>query len=379
MEDLFAVERGDIIGFLPADPFKPEVAIEEKLCVVTEYLCALPNSISAGVPNLIKPDERCIEKAKSLLENYVEYKNFIDSFLSKLPARIPAIHYEGGTREVFELTAVSEKDPEGTLLGGSYVIGPEDIYCSFHDIRRSSLYGLDPFAEFRPFSRHQDYYRRWFYPRCYPIHSPGRAVIEHVLNERNRISSYVIEIQCLSRLSELEWSDSFSRIIFGLVFSKGDMGRICDLIADKLVDPLNFKFLENQISSWRGTSKTNHLPFKLIRTLCALSKRGRSARLASIVVTISSRLSVNLGTLEKSMLLYAGNQDLFNELKEIIFYHILQPQYDNFTAEDQSICFALESLRHSNVLGRQVVHDVLAYIEHKDGCKRLIEVARGLR
>jgi hypothetical protein len=379
VEDVCAFERGDIIEFLPAYPIKPEVAIEEKLCVATEYFCTLSNSINAGVPNLIEPDKRCIEKAKSLLENYVEYKYFIDSLLSKLPARIPAIHYDGKTREGFELTVFSEKDPEGTLLGDSTVLHPDCLYSSFHDIRRCSLYGLDPFAEFPPFRFNENVYRRQFYPRCYSLNSRERAVIEHVLNERNRISSYVIEIQCLSRLSELEWSDSFSRIIFGLVFSKGEMGRVCDLIADQLADPRNFKFLESQISAWRDASKTNHLPFKIIRTLCALSKRGRSARLASIVVSISSRLSVNLGTLEKSMLLDAGNQDLFNELKDIIFYRILQQQYDNFTAEDQSICFALESLRHSNKLGRQVVHDVLAYIEHQDGCKRLIEVARGLR
>ncbi len=365
-------ERENHLHFGLSKPLDGEL-IKEKSSFASEYLCTLSDSMSIGLADSPIPSSPYLQKANSLLENYFEYKSLVDFLLPKLPLELRMWAFDRDRSEEFTVTLLNEYfQCHGSTC--KRMIHPVFLYNSFIGVKAFRLFGLDPFPSYS-----LDFFKNSFYPSgCYiPTHE--LSLVRYALSKKYGISFYTIEIQCLSRLEGLEWSASFSRIIFDLILSEGDMARICDLLADQLSEPRNIKFLEEQISLWRDDSKTEHLPFRLIRTLCALSKLGHSSQLASIVHAISIQLSVYLGVLEKSMLLHAGNHELFKELKNAVLYYITQPPHDKFTAEDQAVCFVFESLMYSNPKsGRQVLADVLAYLEEKDVHKTLKRVASGL-
>lgn len=382
LEDIDMHEDDNILQFSPAHPVEGFV-IKEKLSLVSECFHSFSPGNNTQLPETPKLINPCLEeKLKSLKENYFEYTSLVDFLLPKLPLEFRLWSFEGNPSKKFKVTDSNEKHRQGTLLlrhsssslNSSDVSWPQDLYSAFLNIQRCRFNGLNPFPPFDI-----DAFKRDFYPNVYFFPTDDDAVIRYALASKHDISSYVIEIQCLSRLEGPEWSDSFSRIVFGLIFSDGDMKRVCDLIADQLAEPRNIKFLQMQTSTWRDDVKAKHLPFKLVRILCALSKLSGSSQLASIVPGISRHLSVPLGVLEKSMLLHAGNYDLFQELKGVALSYVLNPPHDNFTAEDQAVCFVFESLMYSNPKsGRQVLADVLAYLEEKDVHKNLKRVASAL-
>jgi len=79
------------------------------------------------------------------------------------------------------------------------------------------------------------------------------------------------------------------------------------------------------------------------------------------------------------MLLHAGNQNLFQELKVAALSYVLIRSHNNFSAEDQAMCFVLESLIYSNPKsGRQALADMLTYLDDKGGHSHLNYVVKGL-
>jgi hypothetical protein len=362
-EELSVNESEYDLHFFPSLPLEGGVIIE-KFRFVSEYLHAVSVSTNVSLSEMPASSNPYLEeRARSLLESYFEYQSLIDFLLQKLPLELRTWPFEGSRSENFEVKVSSEKHHQGTLLynlTSNSVMWPSDLYNELLLIKRCCFHGLDPYPHFNT--------KRSFYPDVGFLPTPEMSVIRYALANQVKISSFIIELQCLSRLEGQDWSVAFSRIIFSLILSEGDIRRICDLVADQLSEPRNIKSLEVQVSSWRNDSKTRHLPFKLIRTLCALSKRGGSSQLAAVVPSISDDLAIHLGTLEKSMLLHAGNHNLFQELKGIAFSYVLTRSHKNFNADDQAICFVLESLIYSNLKsGRQALADMLAYLDDKGG------------
>jgi hypothetical protein len=374
-EELSVNESGYDLHFSPSLPLEGGEVIIEKFRFVSEYLHAISVSTNVSLSEIPTSSNPYLEeKARSLLESYFEYQSLIDFLLQKLPLKLRTWPFEGSRSENFEVKVSNEKHHQGTLLynlTSNSVMWPAHLYNELLLIKRCYFHGLDPFPPFNT--------KKSFYPDVGFLPCPEMSVIRYALANQNKISSFIIEIQCLSRLEGQDWSGAFSRIIFGLILSEGDIRRTCDLVADQLADPRNIKFLEALVSSWRNDSKTRHLPFKLIRTLCALAKRGGSSQLAAVVPAISDHVSVHLGALEKSMLLHAGNQNLFQELKVAALSYVLTRSHNNFSAEDQAMCFVLESLIYSNPKsGRQALADMLTYLDDKGGYSHLNYVVKGL-